>query len=219
MPGTTSYLLLFLQKSSIIGTAKINASLHRVRSRSGWVMSRDCLTLVNIAVSTSWCTRHSHAACARDVRTREGHALYSYTFCLIYLRLRVAPSRVRTQSRPANSPRSYHWAMEAVEDGPKLRIFIVSIWPNLRKYLERLEFNANQERGNFQVRNFRRKRPTPVGTPPSSCRIVNVNSITTQLNLRHLYYIWVRAIEGALFTSFILVGWFPRGCQFLIGRI
>ena len=44
--------------------------------------------------------------------------------------------------------------MEAVEDQMKLRIFIVSIWPNLRKYLERLEFNANQGRGNFQVRNF-----------------------------------------------------------------
>ena len=96
--------------------------------------------------------------------------------------------------------------METVKGGAKLGTFIVSTWPNLRKYLERLEFNANQERGNFQVRNFRRKRPTPVDTPISSCRIVNVNSISTQLNLRHLYYIWVRAIEGALFTSFILVG-------------
>ena len=44
--------------------------------------------------------------------------------------------------------------MEAVEHQLKLRIFIVSIWPNMRKYLERLEFNANQGRGNFQVRNF-----------------------------------------------------------------
>ena len=34
MPGTTSYLLLFLQKSSIIGTAKINASLYRTRERA-----------------------------------------------------------------------------------------------------------------------------------------------------------------------------------------
>ena len=34
MPGTTSYLLLFLQRSSIIGTAKINASLYRARERA-----------------------------------------------------------------------------------------------------------------------------------------------------------------------------------------
>ena len=34
MPRTTSYLLLFLQKSSIIGTAKINASLYRTRERA-----------------------------------------------------------------------------------------------------------------------------------------------------------------------------------------
>ena len=71
----------------------------------------------------------------------------------------------------------------------------------------------------FQVRNFPRTKPTPVETPPSSCRIVNVNSISTQLNFRYLYYICVRGFECALFTSFILVGWFPRGCQFLIGRI
>ena len=34
MPRTTSYLLLFLQRSSIIGTAKINASLYRARERA-----------------------------------------------------------------------------------------------------------------------------------------------------------------------------------------
>ena len=140
------------------------------------------------------------------VPTVERYAHRFYRFCLLFLRLRFIPGEVRTQSRLVNSPRFCHWAMEAVEDGPKLRIFIVSIWPNLRKYLERREFNANQGRGSFQVRNFSRPNPTSVEIRPSACRIVNVNSISTQLNFSHLYYIWVRAIEGALFTSFILVG-------------
>ena len=83
--------------------------------------------------------------------------------------------------------------MEAVGDGPKLRMFIVAIWPNFRKYLERREFKANQGRGNFHLRNFSRPNPTSVETRPSAFRIVNVNSISTQLNLRHLYYICVRA--------------------------
>ena len=138
-------------------------------------------------------------------RTRERYAHRFYRFCLLFLRLRFIPGEVRTQSRLVNSPRSYQWAMEAVEDGPKLRIFIVSIWPNLRKYLERREFNAKQGRGSFQVRNFSRPNPTSE-IRPSACRIVNVNSISTQLNFRNLYYICVRGFECALFTSFILVG-------------
>ena len=56
------------------------------------------------------------------VRTRERYAHRFYRFCLLFLRLRFVPGDVRTQSRLVNSPRSYHWAMEAVEDGPKLRI-------------------------------------------------------------------------------------------------
>ena len=127
------------------------------------------------------------------VRTRERNAHCFYRFWLIYLRLRVSPRGVRTQSRSVNSPRSYHWAMEAVGDGPKLRIFIVAIWPNFRKYLERREFKANQGRGNFHLRNFSRPNPTSVETRPSAFRIVNVNSISTQLNFRYLYYICVRA--------------------------
>ena len=53
------------------------------------------------------------------VRTRERNARCSYKFWLLYLRLRVSPNGVRTQSRSGNSPRSYHWAMEAVGDGRK----------------------------------------------------------------------------------------------------
>ena len=153
------------------------------------------------------------------VRARELYAPNFYRFCLLNLRLWISPGEVRTQSRLVNSPRIYHWAMEAVEDGPKLRIFMVSIWPNLRKYLERREFNANQGRGSFQVRNFSRPNPTSVEIRPSACTTVNGNSISTQLNFRNLYYICVRGFECALFNSFILVGWFPRGCQFVIGRI
>ena len=39
--------------------------------------------------------------------------------------------------------------MEAAEGELKLRIFILSTWPNSRKYFERLEFNANQGHRNF----------------------------------------------------------------------
>ena len=57
------------------------------------------------------------------------------------------------------------------------------------------------------------------GDPCCFCRIVNVNSISTQLNHSHLYNIWMRAIWCAVFIIVILVGSFPRGCHFLIGRI
>ena len=127
------------------------------------------------------------------VRTRERNARFSYRFWLLYLRLRISPGGDRTQSRWVNSPRSYHRAMEAVADGPKLRIFIGAIWPNFRKFFERREFKAKQGRGNFHLRNFSRPNPTSVETRPSAFRIVNVNSISTQLNFRYLYYICVRA--------------------------
>ena len=100
------------------------------------------------------------------VRTRERNAHSFCRFWLLQLRLRVSPGGIRTQSRSVNSPRSYHWAMEAVGDGPKLRIFIVAIWPNLRKFLERREFKAKQGRGNFHLHNFSRPNPTSVETRP-----------------------------------------------------
>ena len=127
------------------------------------------------------------------VRTRERYAHRYYRFCLLFLRLRFIPGEIRTQSRLVNSPRSYHWAMGTVGDWPNLRIFIVAIWPDFRKYFERREFKANQGRGNFHLRNFSRPNPTSVETRPSAFRIVNVNSISTQLNFRYLYYICVRA--------------------------
>ena len=94
--------------------------------RMAWLFPGDLTSPVNMC--------HCIPKEVSRVRTRERNAHCFYRFWLIYLRLRVSPRGVRTQSRSVNSPRSYHWAMEAVGDTPKLRIFIVAIWPNFRKY-------------------------------------------------------------------------------------
>ena len=49
--------------------------------------------------------------------------------------------------------------------------------------MNRGRFETDQRLATFQVRNL----ATPLATLPSSARIVNVNSISTQLNFRDLY--------------------------------
>ena len=69
-----------------------------------------------------------------------------------------------------------------------------------------MRFEPNLGLGTFHVRYSPWTKRTPFISSASTCRSVNVNSISTQLNYSHLYYICVRALECALFIIFMLVG-------------